>query len=160
MNAALRRLATALAATVVTLVVAQGVAAAWYTAFPATGTGTATTLDTSATLALTVTGTAGALYPGGPAADMTVSVANPYAYAVTLIALAPAGAATATPLAGRTCAAYDVALATPTGLPATVPALSSGTTVVLGGAVTMAAAENGCQGATFAVPLRLTGRLS
>ena len=130
-----------------------GVATAWYSVSGATGTGSATPLDTSATLTLTANGVvSGGLYPGGPGADVTVSVTNPYAHPVTLTA--------ATGTVAVSCTTPDVTLATPGGLPVTVPA-SATTPVTLTGLVAMGTgAGNDCQGATVTVTFRLTGRLS
>lgn len=163
MTALLRRVATSTTGTCVAIVVAAGIAAAYYTATPdLVGTGSATPLDTSSTLTLTATGTVSTgLYPGGPGADVTVTLANPYAHPVTVTQVVGAGAITASPLGGRTCAAHDVTLAAPSaGLPATVAASSSVSLTLPGVAVMGATAESGCQGATFTIPFHVVGQLS
>lgn len=159
----LRRFATSTSAMCVALVVAAGIASAYYTGGAVlTATGAATPLDTSATLTLDATGAVSSgLFPGGPGADVTVTVTNPYAHAVLVTSVVGAGAVSAVPLAGRTCAVHGVSVVAPSsGLPATVPASSSVSLTLAAVAVMSAAAENGCQGATFTVPFHLIGQLS
>ena len=151
----------AVATGLVVTVLAGAAAAAYRSGVASTGTGRATPAAAGATLTLAANGAAGTgLYPNGPGADVTVTVTNPYAGPVTVTAVAAAGAITATPAAGRTCATHDVTLVTPSsGLPATVPA--SGTaTITLRAVVRMGpAAESGCQGASFTMPINVTGTL-
>ena len=124
----------------------------------AAAAGTATPLTTVATTASATS----LLYPGGPAADVRLTVSNPNPYPVTITSVAANGAVTAGAGAG-TCVTTGVALATPTaGLPFTVPARNGTTngsvTVTLTGAAQMSnASENGCQGATFSIPVTLAG---
>lgn len=162
MNAVVRRLATpAVVGTGLVAVLGAGVATAYYgstVAESATGSATPTPV-TPVTLAATGSASAG-LYPGGPGANVTVTITNPYTRAVTISGVAPAGTVTAAPVAGQTCATHGVTVTAPaSGLPVTVPA-SSTSTVTLAGVVQLGGdAENGCQGAAFTIPFQVTGRL-
>lgn len=155
-----RRVATPVVGTAVAVVALAGVAGAYYQSTLATsGTGSAKTASLQ-TVTFTVTGVASSagLYPGGAGADLTVTVANPYGQAITVQSLASAGTVTATGGTG-TCTTTGITVATPGGLPATVDA-SSTRTLTLTGAVTMGlTADSGCQGATFTIPLKVTGQL-
>lgn len=163
MNALVRRLATpAVVGTGLAVVLGAGVATAYLgTVVQSTGSGSATPVAANTPLTLTATGSVGTgLFPGGPGADVTVSVANPYEMPVDVTGVVAAGAVVVDPLPGRTCAGHGVAVSTPSaGLPATIPASSTGS-VTLTAVVTMDAnAESGCQGATFTIPFQVTGRL-
>lgn len=159
----LRRLATpAFVGTGLAVVLGAGVASAYLTSnVAATGTGTATPLSDTTPLALAATGSVGTgLYPGGPGADVTITVTNPYGEPVDVTAVVAAGAITANPLPGRTCATHGVTLATPSaGLPATIPASGSDTVTLTAVATMSLTADSGCQGATFTIPFQVTGQL-
>lgn len=149
------RLVLALTATL--LLAGTGTAVAYWAA---SGSGTGAAAAGTAAPLTTITSSATPstlLYPNGPAAAVTLTVANPNSYAVTITAVAANGAVAASGGLG-TCTTTGVTLGTPTsGLPVTVPANGSAT-VELGGAATMTGdAENGCQGATFTLPVSLTG---
>lgn len=131
----------------------------------ASGAGSGAAAAGTATPLTTVVTTASAtslLYPGGPAADVRLTVSNPNPYPVTITSVSANGAVTAGAGAG-TCVTTGVTLATPTaGLPFTVPARAGTTngsaTVTLTGAAQMSSAsETGCQGRTFTLPVALTG---
>lgn len=148
------------------LMLGGGVAwAAWTNS----GTGAANAQATTASgLVVTAGSPASTLYPkpaGGysdpsiGAVYTTVANPNPYPVRVTTVSL---GAVAITPLSGRTCAAGSVvptsnvptALATPIDLAAN----ASATAVTIPGAVEMVStAEDGCQGASFSVPVTLAG---
>lgn len=139
-----------------------GVAAAYWTAG---GVGSGTVDAGTAAPLTTVTATAsttGLLYPNGPVADLTMSVRNPNPYAINVTAVSANGPVTASGGIG-TCTVTGVSFTAPTaGVPFTVPAKAGGTDgsvlVVLVAAVQMdGASENGCQDATFTVPVSLTG---
>ena len=131
------------------------------------GTGAATS-QAASVVSLTVTaGTPTAsLYPKPAAGYGSTSVGavhtrvdNPNPFPVRLTG-ATFGAVTATPLAGRTCAAGNVVASGPMTLatPVVLPANSTGTVVTVPGALEMiSTAENGCQGATFTVQTTLNG---
>lgn len=136
-----------------------------YAFWAAAGSGNGAAAAGSAVPLTTVATTASAtslLYPGGPAADIRLTVRNPNTYPVTISSVTANGAVTANGGIG-TCATTGVALVSPTGgLPFTVPAKAAGTdgsiTVTLTGAAQMSnASENGCQQASFTIPVSLSG---
>ena len=132
------------------------------------GTGNASAQATTAT-ALTVSGgtPVGALYPkpasGYPTAavgSIYTTVANPNNYPVTITQVT-VGTVTITALPGKTCAAGSVVASTVGAMtlatPITLAANSSPTAVTFPGAIEMiASAEDGCQGASFTVPITVT----
>jgi hypothetical protein len=160
MNAATRRVATPLLGTAVVTVTLAGVATGYYRSVVAsTGTGSAATSGVTAPT-FTVTGTVSTgLYPGGPGATMTVTVHNANSRAIAVQSLASAGTVTVSGASG-TCTTTGLTVnAAPSALPASVPAGST-VTLTLTGAVTMGlTADSGCQGATFTIPLKVTGQL-
>jgi hypothetical protein len=108
---------------------------------------------------VTLNATAGSpstpLYPGGTA-DVSLELNNPNAYAVTLRSVT--GNGTVTPDAGHTgCTTTGVTFTPQTGLTTTIPANANGDRIDLTGAVTMGtSSSNGCQGATFSIPVTIT----
>lgn len=162
MSATVRRLATpVVVGTGLAIVLGAGVAGAYYqSGLASSGSGNATPIATTP-LTLTTTGSVSTgLYPGGSGANVTFSVTNPYTRPIAVTGVSLAGSITVVPVSGRTCVTTGVSVSAPTsGLPVSVPA--SGTvSVTLTGVVTMsAAAESGCQGATFTVPFQVTGKL-
>jgi hypothetical protein len=144
--------------------VGGGVAAA---AWLVSGTGAATSQAASAvSLTVTAGSPTASLYPKPAAGYGSTSVGavvalvdNPNPFPVRLTN-ATFGAVTATPLAGRTCAAANVIAPAPVTLatPVTLPANSTDTAVTVPGALEMLqTADNGCQGASFSVQVTLTG---
>jgi hypothetical protein len=153
-----------------TSILMLGGGVAW-AAWTQSGTGAATAQATSATSLVVTPGTpVGTLYPkpaeGYPSTGVGAvytTVSNPNPYPVRVVS-ATVGTVTITPLANRTCAAGSVV---PTGTgpmalpPIDLPANSSATAVTVPGAIEMvASAEDGCQGASFSVPITLTGASS
>jgi hypothetical protein len=146
------------------VLVGGGIAAA---AWLVTGTGAATSQAASAvSLTVSAGSPTASLYPK-PAAGygsrsvgaVQATVANPNPFPVQLTS-ATFGAVTATPLAGRTCAASNVVATGPVTLatPITLAAGASGVAVTVPGALEMlSTADNGCQGATFSVQVTLSG---
>jgi hypothetical protein len=108
-----------------------------------------TTVDVSASTTAT-------LYPGGPAGDVTIRISNPNSYPVTVTGVSGNGAITAD--AGHaSCTTTGVTFTDKTGLSIAVPA-NGATTYTLTGAASMSnASVNGCQGATFTIPVTLSG---
>jgi len=152
--------------TTVVLLMSGGVA---YASWTQGGSGVAAAKATTVTpLTVTSGAPAGVLYPkpsgGYPSTAIGAvytTVANPNTYAVQVTAVT-IGTITITPLAGQTCAAGSVIASTagPMTLttPLTIPAGSSGTAVTVPGAIEMVpTATDGCQGASFSVPITLTG---
>lgn len=145
-------------ATTVALVVSLsgGVADAyWSSTGSGTGSGATGTLQ-PVTVTAFVGGDAPSttLIPGG-SADVILRVNNPNAYAVTLVSVS--GNGTITPDAGHaSCTTTGVTFANQSGLSSTIGA--SGTTLVdLPTAAAMGiTSSNGCQGATFSIPVSIT----
>jgi hypothetical protein len=152
-----RRTAVLVAAVAGAVVLPSGIAEAyWRTA--GTGTGSAAGGSIGPLLAQTATAAGSTLVPGGTG-TLVVRVTNPNPVAVTVTGVGANGPATASGGLG-TCTSFVVTVKTPTaGLPATIPA---GTTVslALSDGVELTSAQNGCQGATFSVPVTATGRTS
>lgn len=130
--------------------------ALWTTSGSGSGSGTTGSLA-AVTVAATVGGDAPGsdLLPGGPAADVILRVSNPNAYAVSLVSVSGNGTISADG-AHPGCTVTGVTFADQPGLSVTIGA--SGTTLVhLAGAAGMSAASsNGCQGATFSIPVSIT----
>lgn len=135
------------------LLVAAGIA---FAAWTATGTGSGyakartaqplTTVDVSASVSAT-------LYPGATG-DVLLRINNPNPYPVVVTDVTGNGAITAS---NGGCNVASVSFTDQTGLSLNVPA-SSAQTFTLSGAVQMSAAANdNCQGATFTIPVGLSG---
>jgi hypothetical protein len=160
MNAIVRRLTVPVVTAAVVTVVTAGVAVAWYqSSVRSTGAGGGTTVAAQ-TVTLSTTGAVSTgVYPGGPGADITISVTNPYAtLPITLKSIAINGSIGIAGASG-TCTTTGLAIAAPTQLPATInggATLSLTLTSVVQMGLT---ADSGCQGATFTIPLQVTGRL-
>jgi hypothetical protein len=94
------------------------------------------------------------LLPGG-SADVILRIDNPNPFAVTLVSVS--GNGTITPDAGHpSCTVMGVTFTNQTGLSSNIPA-SDTTLVHLPAAASMdATSSNGCQGATFTVPVSIT----
>jgi hypothetical protein len=111
------------------------------------------TIDVSAE----VSTSAGLLYPGGEG-DVLVQVHNPNPYPVTVTEVRTgAGGVTA---AGGTgvCETTGVSLNSPQAVSIEAPAEGDSAEVTIAGAVQMSnASEDGCQGATFTIPVELIG---
>lgn len=140
-------------ATVVATVLAVGTAGTAYAYWATTGTGSGSGSATAPSPLTTIdaTGsTSGLLVPGGSAA-LVVNVSNPNSYSVTVTSVAPNG----TPSASCTTPALTVA--TSSGL-TTVIGANSTSPLTLAGAVQMGASSSDCQGATFTIPVTVTGR--
>jgi hypothetical protein len=152
------RLARTVLAAAVAVVFVAGLAGAahgfWRTSGSGSATATSATLETVTVEATTAADTASRLQPGGTA-DVVLRVHNPNPYAVQVVSVALTGAVTAEGGIGP-CATTGVTFTDP-GSGAT---LAPGTQVlVLAGAASMgSAADSGCQGATFHIPVTLTVR--
>jgi hypothetical protein len=140
----------------VTLVLGLGAGTA-FAYFTSSGHGSGTA-NTGTPLAVTVNEATGTvttpLFPGSTG-DLRVSLTNPNNYAVNVVGVTGNGTLTA-PLATG-CTTTGVTVNTQTGLSLSVPANASAFTVDIAGAVSMgASSDNGCQGATFQVPVSIT----
>jgi hypothetical protein len=147
------RVVTALA--VVGVLVAGGAAWGYFTTSGSgAGQATAGTMST-----ITLSATAGSpstpLYPGGTG-DVSLEVNNPNSYAVTLVTVT--GSGSITPDSGHTgCTTTGVTFTNQSGLHASIPASATNYQIRLAGAVSMgSSSSNGCQGATFSVPVTIT----
>lgn len=118
------------------------------------GTGTGSAKATTAIDLTTSTATASAdLYPGGTGA-LNITINNPNPYPVTITDIASSGAATASL---STCVVTGVSLSALTGLTDVVDANAS-KTFSHADAVSMSnLSDDGCQGATFTIPVSLSG---
>ena len=141
--------------TMVALVAVGLVYAAWTTNGTGSGYAKAGTAQALSTVDVSASTTA-TLYPGGPAGDVTIRISNPNSYPVTVTGVTGSGAITAD--AGHaSCTTTGVAFTDQTGLTIGVPA-GGATTATLTGAASMSnASVNGCQGATFTIPVTLSG---
>jgi hypothetical protein len=145
-----RRVTSAAAGTIALLMVGGVAYAAWSAhgaGTSAAATGTPETLGVSATVA-------GQLYPGA-SADVLVTIGNPNTLPVTVTALALDG----TIAASAGCTTPGVAVSLPASLSLVVPAGDSLPLSITGGVAMTTASSSDCQGATFTIPLRATGRL-
>ncbi len=144
---------------VVTTVVAASAVGMVYAAWTTNGTGSGyakagtaqalTTVDVSASTGAT-------LYPGGPAGDVKIEISNPNSYPVKVTGVSGNGTITAD--AGHSgCTTTGVTFTDQTGLNISVAANGS-TTATLSGAASMSNASlNACQGATFTIPVTISG---
>ena len=129
-----------------------------FAAWSSTGSGnsTAKAATALAPTTSTVSGSAlttGLLYPTGTGNAVFV-VNNPNPYAVKVLAVAANGTVTAAGGSG-TCTTTGVTLSS--AAPATAVAANGSATVTLAGAAVMSnASDNGCQGATFTIPVTVT----
>jgi len=133
--------------------------AAWTTngtgdAYSKAGTAqTLSTVDVSASTSAT-------LYPG-VSGDVLIKIDNPNPFAVTVTAISGNGTIAAD--SGHSgCTTTGVTFTNQTGLSLSVPAKSGGTdgvlqTTLTGAASMSNASLNACQGATFTIPVTITG---
>ena len=142
------------AVTVLVLAAVGLVYAAWTTSGSGSGyakAGTAqslTTVDVSAT-------TSASLYPG-TSGDVKLQISNPNPYAVRVTAVSGNGTITAD--AGHSgCTTTGVSFANQSSLTIDIAANSSTTSTLTGAASMSNASLNACQGATFTIPVSLTG---
>jgi hypothetical protein len=112
-----------------------------------------TTVNVSANV---TTDPARQLYPGTNG-DVLIQIHNPNPYSVTVTQVSTGtGSVTATGGIG-TCATTAVSLNSPQAVSISVPANSDSVETTLSNAAHMGNSDNGCQGATFTIPVSLTG---
>ncbi|MDQ3933784.1 MAG: hypothetical protein M3340_04040 [Actinomycetota bacterium] len=144
---------------VVTTVVAASAVGMVYAAWTTNGTGSGyakagtaqalTTVDVSASTGAT-------LYPGGPAGDVKIEISNPNGFPVKVTGVSGNGTITAD--AGHSgCTTTGVTFTDQTGLNISVAANSSTTATLTGAASMSNASLNACQGATFTIPVTISG---
>ncbi len=128
--------------------------AAWTTSGSGSGTAKAknaqalTTVDVSATTTAT-------LYPGATG-DVLLKTSNPNDYPVRVTDVKGNGAITATGGSG-TCTTTGVTFTDQTGKSIDIPAKGSTEATMTGAAAMSNLSEDGCQGATFTIPVSLSG---
>ena len=149
-----RRLITVLA--VVGVLAAGGGAYAYFTSSGSgSGHGSTGTMST-VTLSATAGSPSTPLYPGG-SGDVSLEVNNPNSYPVTLVSVS--GNGTIMPDSGHLagCTTTGVTFSSQSGLSTNIPASTTNYPVHLSGAVSMStSSSNGCQGATFSIPVTIT----
>jgi hypothetical protein len=151
-----RRSLVVVAVTALVLGISAGVAYAYFTS-TGSGTGTASngTLQT-----VTVQALAGGdsptstLLPGGAATDVVLRVDNPNSYAVSLVSISQNGTISGSGGTGS-CTTTGVSFTAPSNPDITVTPGSQ--LVDLPGAASMStSSSDGCQGATFHIPVTIT----
>ncbi|HVM19728.1 MAG TPA: hypothetical protein VM307_07190 [Egibacteraceae bacterium] len=162
MSHAIKRRVTVLATMISVLLLAGVVSAAWLA--NGSGSGSAKAITSSGTVSTDTATPTAQLYPG-KTADLKIKLTNTHLFPVKVTALAGDGAITATPVNGETCEVHGVELVAGalSNLNLTVDASSNGTTPAtaehtVSNAVKMTnASQDGCQGATFTIPVTITG---
>ena len=141
------------------LAVGSGVAfAVWSVNGSGSGAGAATVGQGVTITAVTPTGAAASLYPGGPAASVYFQVANPNPYAVTITNITWGTPVSANPTA---CPNANISLdanAPKTGLTINVPAGATAATFSEPNVLDLShSAPDGCQGVAFNVSMTVSG---
>lgn len=139
-------------------VIALAVVGLVYAAWTASGGGQGYAKATSAQALSTVdvsASTTATLFPGANG-DVLIKVSNPNGYPIRVSGVAGAGPITAD--AGHpACTTTGVTYTDQTGLSIDVPAGGQTQATLAGTAHMSNASDNGCQGATFTVPVSLSG---
>jgi hypothetical protein len=153
-----KKLATGIVGILVGIGISAGIAAAvWTLSGSGSGGGAAAVAKGLTVTAVTPTGSAASLYPGGPAAPVYFQVANPNPFPVTI-----SGVTFGTPTSTNTaaCPSSDISVdpSAPTSVSISLPAnATAGTTYPISGVLDLAqGAPNGCQGVGFNVPMTLS----
>ena len=140
-----------------TLIVMVAVAfgyAAWTTNGSGSGYATAGTSQALSTVDVSASTTA-SLYPGQNG-DVKLQIHNPNPYNVRVTAVS--GNGTITPDAGHSgCTTSGVTFNDQSGLTIDISANNDATTTLTGAASMSNASQDACQGATFTIPVSLTG---
>lgn len=138
------------------LALSAGMAVAYWTS-SGSGRGASNAGTVQAVTILAATGTpASSLVPGGTA-DLRLTLDNPNSVAVRIVGLAPGGSGI-TVVGGTGCTGSNAGVSVPTSSDLDVAVASgSSVSVNVAGAVRMtSAAPNGCQGASFQIPVSVT----
>jgi hypothetical protein len=129
-----------------------------YAAWTSSGTGSGYAKAQSAQALTTVdvsASTAATLYPGATG-NVEIRISNPNPYPVQVTSVTGNGPITAD--AGHaSCTVTGVTFANQTGQTINVPAGGATTTTLTGAASMDNTSSNGCQGATFTIPVSLSG---
>jgi hypothetical protein len=141
----------------VATMVALGVGVA-FAAWNVSGNGNGSATATSA-LALTASPatTTAQLYPGITGANLYVTVGNPNPFQVTVTSVAPNGPATADALHAA-CSVTGVTFTTTTV--SQIVSAGGNATFTVPGVSMSNASDTGCQGATFTIPVTVSGASS
>ena len=154
----LRRAVVVTAAVTATL--GGGIAVAAWTS-SSSGTATAKAGTAAAPTTGTIDGSAitnGLLYPGGPAGTVKLLVNNPNPYPVVVTRVAAAGTGAPTGSGGSgTCTTTGVTFTTQNPVSQNAVPANGSATITLASSVNMlASSDDGCQGATFSIPVTVT----
>ncbi len=126
-----------------------------YFASPGNGAGSASIGSMQTVTVAATTATSGNLLLPGGSGDVTLEVTNPNAFPVTLLSVTSSGTITAD-ASHPGCTTTGVTFTSKTALNTPIPA-SSTTTIDLKGAASMdTTSSDGCQGATFSIPVTIT----
>jgi hypothetical protein len=135
-----------------------GVVGLVYAAWTTNGTGSGYAKATSASPLTTVdvsATTPATLYPGADG-NVLVRINNPNTFPVRVTAISGNGAITAAGGTG-TCTTTGVTFTNQSGLTLDIPASSAATSTLTAAAHMSNASDDGCQGATFTIPVSLIG---
>lgn len=122
-----------------------------------TGAGQAKADNAKAITAVAAAISTDLLYPGKTDGDVGITISNPNPYPVTINRMERSGSITATPVAGRTCSTTGVTFTDQTALSLQLDGGETKTFTLDGVAAMDNTSDNGCQDATFTVPVTLTG---
>jgi hypothetical protein len=140
--------------TLIVMVAVGFVYAAWTTNGSGSGYAKAGTSQALSTVDVSATTTA-SLYPG-QSGDVKLQIHNPNAYNVRVTAVS--GNGTITPDAGHSgCTTSGVTFTDQSGLTIDIAKNADTTTTLTGAAAMSNASQDACQGATFTIPVSLTG---
>jgi hypothetical protein len=154
-----RKLLIGVAVAITAVGVGGGVAfAVWSVNGSGSGAGAATVAQGVTLTAVTPTGPAASLYPGGPAGSVYFQVANPNPYAITITNITWGTPVSANPTA---CPNSNISLdanAPKTGLTINVPAGATAATFSEPNVLDLLhSAPDGCQGVAFNVSMTVSG---
>jgi hypothetical protein len=145
------------AAAAVIIGLSGGAAYAYFTS-SGSGSGVATTgsMETVTIAAITSQTPNTALLPGS-AGEVVVNVHNPNAFAVSLVSVVADGSISVSGgLGGCTVANSGVSFTSQNGLSVPIPATTTKLVRLAGAASMSSTSANGCQGATFSIPVTIT----
>lgn len=153
-----KRLFLSMVGAVASILITAGIAFAVWSASGAGNGGAAAAVAQGLTVtAVTPSGAAANLYPGGPAGTVYFTVANPNPYAVTITSITWGTPTSGNPTA---CANVNISLApsAPTSVSISIPANGTSATVAVPGVLDLLhSAPDGCQGQSFNVQMTITG---
>lgn len=129
----------------------------WSASGSGSGAGLASIAKSLVVTAVTPTGSAASLYPGGPAGPVLLTIQNPNPYAVTV-----SGLQWGTPVSTSTasCPSSNISLDpnAPTSVSISIPANTTTATQQIAGVLDLSHnAPDGCQGVEFLIQVTATG---